>query len=159
MPNIKSAKKRVLVNAKKTEQNKAIRSAVKTEIKKIDLLIKEGKFDEITAMTKAAVQKVLGFELAHIGINTESEADALAVANLFSAAFGFAVIDNVPGHDVDSIREAIVKAKAIRKPVCIVCNTVKGKGFVPAENERRVHSMTLTYEDYLASCEYIDKTC
>ena len=56
-----------------------------------DALIKEGKFDEITAMTKAAVQKVLGFELAHIGINTESEADALAVANLFSAAFGFAV--------------------------------------------------------------------
>ena len=38
MPNIKSAKKRVLVNAKKTEQNKAIRSAVKTEMKKIDLL-------------------------------------------------------------------------------------------------------------------------
>ena len=33
MPNIKSAKKRVLVNAKKTEQNKAIRSAVKTEMK------------------------------------------------------------------------------------------------------------------------------
>ena len=56
-----------------------------------DALIKEGKFDEITAMTKAAVQKVLGFDLAHIGINTETEADALAVANLFSAAFGFAV--------------------------------------------------------------------
>ena len=33
MPNIKSAKKRVLVNDKKTEENKAIRSAVKTEIK------------------------------------------------------------------------------------------------------------------------------
>ena len=37
MPNIKSAKKRVLVNAKKAEQNKAIRSAVKTEIKKVIL--------------------------------------------------------------------------------------------------------------------------
>ncbi len=46
MPNIKSAKKRVLVNAKKTEQNKAIRSAVKTEIKKIDTLIKDNKLDE-----------------------------------------------------------------------------------------------------------------
>ena len=49
MPNIKSAKKRVLVNAKKTEQNKAIRSAVRTEIKKIDLLIKENKFEEAKA--------------------------------------------------------------------------------------------------------------
>ena len=46
MPNIKSAKKRVLVNAKKTEQNKAIRSEVRTEIKKVDLLIKENKLEE-----------------------------------------------------------------------------------------------------------------
>ena len=46
MANIKSAKKRVLVNDKKTEQNKMIRSAVKTQIKKIDLLVKEGKIEE-----------------------------------------------------------------------------------------------------------------
>ena len=49
MPNIKSAKKRVLVNAKKTEQNKALRSAFKTEIKKVELLIKESKFEEAKA--------------------------------------------------------------------------------------------------------------
>ncbi len=49
MPNIKSAKKRVLVNNKKTEQNKAIRSAVKTAIKKVDLLVKENKFEEAKA--------------------------------------------------------------------------------------------------------------
>lgn len=46
MPNIKSAKKRVIVNNKKTEQNKNIRSEVKTALKKVDLLIKDGKFDE-----------------------------------------------------------------------------------------------------------------
>ena len=34
MPNIKSAKKRVLVIEKKTLQNKAIKSALKTQIKK-----------------------------------------------------------------------------------------------------------------------------
>ncbi len=54
MPNIKSAKKRVLVNAKKTEQNKAIRSAVKTEIKKIDLLIKQNKLEEAKAALSTA---------------------------------------------------------------------------------------------------------
>ena len=48
MPNIKSAKKRVLVNAKKTEQNKNIRSAVKTEIKKVDLLVKEGLTEAVS---------------------------------------------------------------------------------------------------------------
>ena len=49
MPNIKSAKKRVIVNQKKTEQNKAIRSALRTDIKKIELLIKEGKVAEAKA--------------------------------------------------------------------------------------------------------------
>ena len=34
MPNIKSAKKRVLFTEKKTMQNKAIKSALKTQIKK-----------------------------------------------------------------------------------------------------------------------------
>ena len=58
MPNIKSAKKRVLVNAKKTEQNKAIRSAVKTEMKKIDLLIKENKLEEAKASLAAAFKAI-----------------------------------------------------------------------------------------------------
>ena len=49
MPNIKSAKKRVIVNAKKTEQNKAIRSAFRTEIKKVEALIKENKLEEAKA--------------------------------------------------------------------------------------------------------------
>lgn len=49
MPNIKSAKKRVLVNTKKTEENKAIRSELKTEIKKLEVLIKENKVEEAKA--------------------------------------------------------------------------------------------------------------
>ncbi len=39
MANIKSAKKRILVIAKKTEHNKAIRSKVKTMIKRVDSAI------------------------------------------------------------------------------------------------------------------------
>ena len=54
MPNIKSAKKRVLVNAKKTEQNKMIRSAVKTEMKKVDAFIKENKLEEAKAALSSA---------------------------------------------------------------------------------------------------------
>ena len=46
MPNIKSAKKRVLVNEKKNEENKMIKSSVKTAMKKIEALIKEGKIEE-----------------------------------------------------------------------------------------------------------------
>nr|MBO4518289.1 30S ribosomal protein S20 [Clostridia bacterium] len=54
MPNIKSAKKRVIVNQKKTEQNKNIRSEVKTEIKKVEALIKENKIEEAKALLPKA---------------------------------------------------------------------------------------------------------
>lgn len=54
MPNIKSAKKRVLVSEKKAEQNKAIRSEVKSEIKKVLNLVKENKAEEAKAALPAA---------------------------------------------------------------------------------------------------------
>ena len=39
MSNIKSAKKRILVNRTKAERNKAIKSGVKTAIKKVDAAV------------------------------------------------------------------------------------------------------------------------
>lgn len=54
-----------------------------------DSLINAQKFDEITALTKEAVQTMLGFELAHIGINEESEAAALKDAEILGKLFGF----------------------------------------------------------------------
>ena len=46
MANIKSAKKRVLVNEKKALQNQMIKSAVKTEIKKVRTAIEAGNKEE-----------------------------------------------------------------------------------------------------------------
>ncbi|MCH5188307.1 MAG: 30S ribosomal protein S20 [Oscillospiraceae bacterium] len=42
MPNIKSAKKRVLVIEKKTLQNRMIKSTIKTELKKFEAAVAEG---------------------------------------------------------------------------------------------------------------------
>lgn len=42
MANIKSAKKRILVNNKKAERNKSIKSKVKTLIKKVDAAVASG---------------------------------------------------------------------------------------------------------------------
>ncbi|MGI5965852.1 MULTISPECIES: bifunctional 4-hydroxy-2-oxoglutarate aldolase/2-dehydro-3-deoxy-phosphogluconate aldolase [Anaerotruncus] len=53
-------------------------------------LINDGKFDEITRLAKQAVHVMLGFELAHIGINAANEAEAVETAKLFEAMFGFA---------------------------------------------------------------------
>ena len=52
-------------------------------------LIEQENWDEIERLTRQAVQKMLGFELAHIGINSENEDEAKKTAALFEAMFGF----------------------------------------------------------------------
>lgn len=54
-----------------------------------DELVKEKKWDEITALTKNAVTKMLGFEFAHMGINNDNAEEAARGAKLLSAMFGF----------------------------------------------------------------------
>lgn len=52
-------------------------------------LIEAGDFAEITRRTWEAVTTVLGFSLAHVGINCESDVQSRAVAKLFCDLFGF----------------------------------------------------------------------
>lgn len=52
-------------------------------------LVKAGNFDKIRDLTKEAVQTMLGFELKHIGINCENEAEADSTAGAFDNLFGF----------------------------------------------------------------------
>lgn len=58
MANIKSAKKRILVNRKKAEKNKAIRSSVKTAIKKVYAAIAAGDKAAATAELSAATKVI-----------------------------------------------------------------------------------------------------
>ena len=58
MPNIKSAKKRVLVNKTKAMQNKAAKSALKTDLKKFEAAVAEGNRSEADAAYKVAVKAV-----------------------------------------------------------------------------------------------------
>ena len=57
MPNIKSAKKRVLISKENYERNKAYRSALKTALKKADAAI-DAKSEDMAATVKAAVKKI-----------------------------------------------------------------------------------------------------
>jgi len=54
--NIKSAKKRILVIRKRTMRNKAIRSAVKTAIKKFELALKVKPTEETKELLRQAVR-------------------------------------------------------------------------------------------------------
>lgn len=50
MPNIKSAKKRVLVSEKKSEENKAVKSRVKNTVKKFLAVVESGDKTAATAL-------------------------------------------------------------------------------------------------------------
>ena len=54
-------------------------------------LIANGEFDKIEELTREAVKTMLGFELAHVGVNMGSEADALKAAQRFAFIFGMPV--------------------------------------------------------------------
>ena len=58
MANIKSAKKRILIIAKKTDRNKAIRSKVKTMIKKVDAAIVAEDKDLAKANLAIAISEI-----------------------------------------------------------------------------------------------------
>ena len=58
VPNIKSAKKRVIVTETKTMQNKMAKSDLRTELKKFDAAVAAGDKETATAVYAQAVQKV-----------------------------------------------------------------------------------------------------
>ena len=58
MPNIKSAKKRVLVTKVNTERNKQDKSYLKTTLKKFDAAVAAGSKEQADSAYKAAVQTI-----------------------------------------------------------------------------------------------------
>ena len=58
MANIKSAKKRILVNETKAARNKAIKSRVKTAMKKVDAAIAAKDKAQATDLLKAAISEI-----------------------------------------------------------------------------------------------------
>ncbi len=68
MPNIKSAKKRVLVTEKKAMQNKAIKSALKTQIKKFVAAVNAGDKELATSLlpeTFSAIDSAVSKGILH----------------------------------------------------------------------------------------------
>ena len=58
MANIKSAKKRILTNQKKAARNQAIKSAVKTEIKKVRAAVEAGNKEEAAKALLSATSAI-----------------------------------------------------------------------------------------------------
>ena len=66
------------------------------------------EWDKITALTRSAVDKMLGLELRHVGINTESAEESLDAAKKLAALLGCAVKEgnssNFAGTDMEVMK-------------------------------------------------------
>ena len=53
-------------------------------------LVAAGNFAEIERLSREAVETILGFEVAHVGVNLENGDEASAAADRYAQIFGFA---------------------------------------------------------------------
>jgi 2-dehydro-3-deoxyphosphogluconate aldolase/(4S)-4-hydroxy-2-oxoglutarate aldolase len=71
--------------------------------------INAGDFEKISALSREAVLNLLGFSVAHIGINAGGEEAALKAAKLFGTLFGFAPKDGnssvFAGDNIEIVKE------------------------------------------------------
>lgn len=91
--------------------------------------------------------------VAFVDNNKVQSGHLLQVENLQSKfdSFGWHVIQVTDGHDCDQILNAVQKAETItRKPVCIWCHTVVGKGVDFAERKPNYQSAALSDNEMLA---------
>lgn len=81
----------------------------------------------------------------HLQISGNTE-DVMPIENLKekAEAFGFKTIE-INGHDYDEISDAL-DAREEGKPVCVIANTIKGKGLACAENQAGWHHKTPSLE-------------
>ncbi len=63
-------------------------------------------------------------------------------SNLFED-FGFDYLGPVDGHNISGLIQVLTRAKELEKPVVVHINTIKGKGYLPAEkNPARYHGVS-----------------
>jgi len=73
-------------------------------------------------------------------------------------SFGWKVIRVLDGHNFEQLLEAIDKARRVeRRPVCIWCKTVKGKGVPFAENKASYHGVALSNEELNVANDELQK--
>ena len=75
----------------------------------------------------------IGRRIEHLGPILKESLKAYWAPGLFFEELNLAYVGMVDGHDVGALREAIGEALDAQRPVVVHINTVKGKGFEPAE--------------------------
>lgn len=89
--------------------------------------------------TKDIVQKtldktpIIGTPLKHTLKNSKDAFKSLVLNSTIFEDLGFEFVGPIDGHNQQELEEGLRAAKAKKRPVVVAVNTVKGKGYAPAE--------------------------
>lgn len=120
-------------------------------------LIDSGNWAEIERLTRQAVKTMLGFEVKHIGINTDNAEEAMKAAKLFGAMFDFDIAEGNSSIFVGNRGIEIMKSQYFGKNghIAIATNTLpraiayfKNKGI--AFKEETINSKAAYFADEIA---------
>jgi 1-deoxy-D-xylulose-5-phosphate synthase len=75
----------------------------------------------------------IGSKIERFGPILKESLKAYWAPGLFFEELDLAYVGVIDGHDVKALRQAVGEALQADRPVVVHCKTVKGKGFVPAE--------------------------
>ena len=75
----------------------------------------------------------IGKRIERLGPVLKESLKAYWAPGLFFEELDLAYVGVIDGHDVKALRQAIGEALEADRPVVVHCKTVKGKGFIPAE--------------------------
>ncbi|MDR0903678.1 MAG: 1-deoxy-D-xylulose-5-phosphate synthase [Ruminococcus sp.] len=106
---------------------------------------------------KLATLPVIGEPIAAAMLKTKDVLkNALYYSSTMFEQLGFAYVGPIDGHNIRALEEALTAAKSIaggkvldpRRPVLVHINTIKGKGYKPAEkNPGAYHSIPVSYNE------------
>lgn len=110
-----------------------------------DGCLMEGISHEIGALAPKLVSKGFVVLWDDNGVSIDGQIDPWFERNVLKRfeSYGFEIIENVDGHDVLKIREALSKAKKASKPCFIQLKTVIGKGCKEIEGHHKAHGQPL----------------
>jgi transketolase len=126
----------------------ALASKIKKYKNKVYVIVGDGEANEGTIWESALLAKHHNLDNLYCIIDFNHSTDrAIDLGNLYMkfSSFGWDVIE-INGHDHNQIEAALTYSST--KPICIIANTIKGKGLSMIENNPEWHHKFPTEEEY-----------
>ncbi|MFD1030693.1 1-deoxy-D-xylulose-5-phosphate synthase [Metaplanococcus flavidus] len=97
-----------------------------------------GKYNKVKDDLEYLLKKVpaVGGKLASTAERVKDSLKYLVVSGMFFEELGFTYLGPIDGHDLEELEDNLLYAKKVGGPVLLHVVTKKGKGFLPAEQDK-----------------------